>query len=81
MSSRRQSQNKPYWRRRAKQSPGYVREFAYHDNGEPVMQDGFYVVKEADGTLTYDKEQQVYRDRPNRALVRRVHSDNRKAMK
>jgi len=81
MSSRQQARNKPYWKRHVKQQAGYVREFAYDKDGVPVMEDGYYVTKLEDGTLEYEKDKQIYRDRPNRALVRRVHADNRKAMK
>jgi hypothetical protein len=53
-------------KRRAKQTPGYVREYAYDQNGFAVMQDGTKVahVNEA------DKSKQAYRERPNRALKR-----------
>ena len=81
MSSRQKALNKPYFKRRQKQAPGFVREFAYLDNGEPALQDGYYVTKLEDGTLEYDKDKHIYRDRPNRALTKRVYSDNRKAMK
>lgn len=70
MSSRKHSQNKPAWKRYTKQQKSYVREYAYDDEGLPVMEEGHYVTKELDGTLTYSKENQVYRDRPNRAFVR-----------
>jgi hypothetical protein len=70
MPSRKQSQQKPYWKRRVEQKPGYVREYAYDDDGLPVLEEGFYVIKNEDGTLEYDKTKHVYRDRPNRAFVR-----------
>lgn len=70
MTSRKQSQTKPYWKRAVKQRPAYVREYAFDEEGLPVMEEGYYVTKLEDGTLEYDKSQQVYRDRPNRAFVR-----------
>lgn len=57
MSSRRQAAQKPYWKRQQKQVPGYVREYAYDENGLKVLSD--------------DGEHQ-YRERPNRGLVRRI---------
>lgn len=81
MSSRARSLNKPYWKRRTKSPPSYVREFAYDKEGMPVLNDGFYVVKNQDGTLEYDREQHIYRDRPNRALTRRIYADMKKGLK
>lgn len=81
MSSRQRALNKPYFKRRQKQAPGFVREFAYDNEGMPVLNEGHYVTKNTDGTLEYDKSEHIYRDRPNRALTKRVYSDNRKAMK
>lgn len=78
MTSRIKSQQKPYWKRRVKQTPGYIREYAYDDEGNPVMEENYYVVKNADGTLTYDKEHQVWRERPNRAMVRDIAARMRK---
>lgn len=79
--SRKRSQSKPYWKRRVKQQPGYKREYAFLEDGGPAMQDGHYVIKNPDGTLEYDKEHQVYRDVPNRAMVRRIAADIRRSVK
>jgi hypothetical protein len=70
MTSRNKALNKPYWKRPTKQQPSYVREYAFDDEGAPVMEAGHYVTAHPDGTLEYDKAQQVHRDRPNRAMVR-----------
>jgi len=70
MSSRNKSLNKPFWKRATKQRPAYVREYAYDAEGLPVMEEGHYVFKHPDGTLEYDKANQAYRDRPNRAFVK-----------
>lgn len=61
MSSRKQAESRT--RKRRKQTPGYVKEFAFDDQGNKVMG--------PDG-------EQAYRERPNRALTRRVAASIRK---
>ena len=57
---------KPFWKRAQKQQPAMVREFAYHDDGTPA----------------FDEEgKPIYRDRPNRAMVRRAYSEIKKDIK
>jgi hypothetical protein len=80
MSSRKQSQSKPYWKRATKQRPAYVREYAYDDSGAPVLEEGHHVVKNSDDTLEYDKTKHIYRDRPNRAFVRQYAAKLKKGI-
>lgn len=70
MSSRNKALNKPFFKRRVKQQAAYRREYAYDDKGIPIMEEGHYVTELPDGKLEYDKTQQVWRDRPNRAMLR-----------
>lgn len=74
MGSRNKSLNKPFWKRYTKQKAGYVREYAFDDEGAPVMEEGHYVTVHSDGDLEYEKEHQVHRDRPNRAMLRQYKS-------
>lgn len=64
MSSRFRAQNKPFFKRRAKDTPGYVREYAYNEDGSKAID-----------SLT---GKQIFRDRPNRALKRRIYALSRK---
>lgn len=72
---------KPHWKQRRKQQPGYVKEYAYDEDGLPALEEGFYVVKNEDGTLEYAKEKHIHRIRPNRALVRRIAAEQRRERK
>jgi hypothetical protein len=81
MSSRAKALNKPFWKRRTKSPPAYHRQYAYDKDGLPIMNEGHYVTKLQDGTLEYDRTEQVYRDAPNRALTRKVYSQMKKENK
>lgn len=63
MSSRKQAENKPYWKRRQKQQAAYYRQYAFDEQGNKVLD---------------DKGEQIFRDVPNRALKRRIYAGMRK---
>ncbi len=58
--------DKPYWKKRNKQTPSMYRQYAYHD----------------DGTKAFDeKGEHIFREIPNRALKRRWHAEIRRKNK
>lgn len=61
--SRKQALNKPYWKKYVKQQPGYHRELGYNEDGTPAKD---------------DNGEQVFRDRPNRAMKRAHYAMIRK---
>ncbi len=65
-------QNRPF-KRRQKQTPAYHRQYAYDDRGVKVMQ----AVMNEKGEV---EQMQVYRDVPNRAMVRMTASKIRRGV-
>lgn len=75
MSSRKQLQNRPFKKRQG-QTPGFVKEYAFNQDGSPAY-DSFDELKPDGSTVTVQVHKS--RERPNRALRRRVNADQRKA--
>lgn len=63
MSSRKRSQSKPYWKRRAPEHPGYVTRYGFDEDGKPVFD---------------ENGQQLYRIEGNRKLRRMAQADARR---
>jgi hypothetical protein len=66
MSSRKQSQTKPYWKKRRAQAPGYYTQRAFTEMGGEMVE-----VRDEFGRF-------ITREVPNRALKRRVAADLRR---
>ncbi len=67
MSSRKQTQNKPYWKRKTGNPPGYTRQYGFNEDGTP-----------ATDPVTGER---IYRDVPNRAMKRMHYAAIRKGLK
>lgn len=77
MSSRKQLANRPF-KHRQKQQPGYYRQYAYTEEGNPVDMNGDSFIASGPELTPEEKSVQAYRDLPNRALKRKAYAEARK---